>query len=193
MRRRALRRGSNWVRGFDWDFAVLGGLIGPNSSTFDWVRVPSDNPDPISEAYVGPKTLTRHLVYPFVQIQGLTAPPVRPWFVFGLITWDGDPNLTSFVELPDVTNGALDWIHWVMMPVGYTGGGGAGDAWYSTFQYGTEQGCLDFKAQRKLPPGRGLLACFGFVDAPVGSTCLFNIGYRLGLKGDVTAPGLGGG
>lgn len=193
MRRQRRGNGSRWARGFDWDWAQVTGLIpalGGYASA--WIRTPSDQQDVFgSGAFILPKTLTRSLIYPFAQIQGLTAPPLWTTFYLGLIATDGDG--ASPPPIVDPVNGAHDWIAYIAMPVGYTGGGGTGDAWYSTFQYGTEQGCLDFSSQRKLPPGRGIAAYFGCGGGSAGSTCLFNVTFRIGLKGDVSAAGLGGG
>jgi len=193
----ARRRASvprNWRRGFDWDSATFAPQILLSGQTFyDWVRIPSDNFDPLvpdPTDRVPPKTLVKTLVYPHISVAPLTGgDSFQAWL--GLIAWDGaDGNAPVAADVPDVTNGAYDWLLWLPMAGANVIAAGS-TIFNNDFQGSSYIGGLYTDAQRKLPPGRGLLAIFAFAG-PAGGFCNYSLSVRMGLKGDVTAVGLGG-
>jgi len=191
MRARSRQRvPSSWRRGFDWDSATSDGFLGANVLSYDWARVPSDFVDPLTGQHIAPKTLSKTLLSHSITTSPLASGTVGT-FWFGLIAWDGPDGAppTSFLDLPDVTNGSYDWIHW--NPVHAVNASGL-PLFFQGPQPGADGGTLEFSSQRKLPPGKGLL-WLALWQGPVGTSVGFSFTYRFGLKGDVTAVGLGGG
>jgi len=184
---------SNWRRGFDWDSVTYGVSLPPFATVMDWARVPSDTTDPISGTYILPKTLVKTLLT-FDAATETVGANYFGRFILGMIAWDssnGNPP-TSLVDFPDPTNGSAEWVFW--LPQNLTainaglsfqlGGNGAGPS---------DGGVIEISAQRKLPPGTGLLWVAYYESNQPGVDLAFQFTMRLGLKGDVTAVGLGGG
>lgn len=196
--RRGARGGRNRiVRPVDWDWARTYGLIGNNSGYYTWMRVPADSDDVDQDLFITPKTLVRTLVRGDIMTNSLPEPSnvLNGTFYFGLIAWKSsttaDPTF-GFAGWPDPTNGAYDWIFWC--PVVMTNVGGVGVNFKTSF-FGldTESGWCQSRAMRKLPPQTGILCCM-FYDGNLGNDTEvgINIAVRMALKGDFSAPGLGG-
>lgn len=191
MRTRPPRRETRWARGFDWDAAVNDVNMAPSFTSFDWLRVPSDSADPLqNDEVILPKTLVKTLLW--CHGGANIIPNGQVWNAwFGIIAWDGpDGNAPPATGIPDVTNGALDWILWLPMSARNATGGAIN--YTLQFLTSSQTGGLYSDAQRKLPPSKGLLWVLSYTG-PVGSTFSFTFTARMGLKGDVTAKGLGGG
>jgi len=188
-RRQATPR--NWRRGFDWDSAhpiASGGTSGMRGA--DWLRVPSDNVDPISGLFVAPKTLVKTLLWPHILITGMGSGN-HVDFYLGVCAWDGpDGNPPAVANCPAAENGSFDWIFW--LPIGVTNTGGVYADWNNNFQNASQTGGVFSDAQRKLPPGTGLLWVISAFPASGNPSFSFSLPARMGLKGDVTAVGLGG-
>lgn len=184
-----VRTRRNWVRGFDWDGFDIRNAVGADGTWGEWIRVPSDSVDPLDGLFRPPKTLTRLLLYPFFYVEGLSAPPAYATAYIGIRAWSVN-SLSISSDFPDPYNAADDWIAYLVMPIVRVTSAASQD-WYSTWMFGTERGCIDIKSQRKLPPGVGISLSVGF-EGPTGASLYTNFIARVGLKGDVTAPGLGG-
>jgi len=193
MRTRFARRGNGGGprRGFDWDAAYPLFALTPGGAAFDWLRIPSDNIDPLQDDRdILPKTLIKTLISFGVGTTTVTN-GTNGTLYFGIIAWDGrngDPP-ANILDTPDPTNGAYDWIIW--LPIAFANTSGSSLFYQNTTLNCSESGVISSSAQRKLPPGKGLLWC-AFWDSPNGNV-QFNGAIRMGLKGDFTAPGLGGG
>lgn len=182
------RQRSNWVRPVDWDFAEVSTVIGGGADPqYVWLRVPSDSTDLAAETFIAPKTLVRTMVRGMAITDTLVDNSYFGLYM-GIIVWHGnaDNTVPSALSGPDPTNGALDWIFYAPSNVA-TAGLGVSE---SQFNWGIDGDWKESRAQRKLPPGAGiLLALYSTPNA----TYRARWSFRLALKGDVTAPGLGGG
>jgi len=190
MRRRSTTR-SKWSRGFDWDAASFTVDLQPGEIFCDWARVPSGSTDPLAnDLFIRAKTLVKTLVYP--HINGPVTPANDSFeFYMGLIAWDG-PDATPPSQFPLPSNGAVDWLWW--LPAGaFNPPGFSTVVWNNNFQDASYTGGLYSSAMRKLPESKGIALVMHYVAGPSGATGHIGVSVqlRMGLKGDVTAAGLG--
>lgn len=188
---RAFRRTSSakkWVRGFDWDGARFATVQNMGVQAWDIARWPSDDVDPATGLLIQPKTLVKTLLSLASETSAI-ANGTDYQFFFGVIALDMYQGVVAPTALPDVTNAALDWILWVS--AGNLNITGAPANQFAGFNTQTEQGMNTFSSQRKLPPGRGIIWTATMLG-PAGSSWSLVGALRMGLKGAVTAPGLGG-
>lgn len=191
--RRTMRRSapSNWRRGFDWDGWLSGPIeLNPGDFYAQWLRFPSDGVDPTQPTIgaIGAKTLVNTRLFFTFTINPSDVAGEANRLMMGVITFDwADPTtMPNFAQAPDPFVGSYDWIIW--NPTGSTAGF-VGE-FFTLTTSAQDDGCLQSKAMRKLPPGRGVL----FVMAYEGVQIVRGFASaRLGLKGDVTAVGLGSG
>jgi len=192
MPKRIVRK-NGWVRGFDWD-STAGAVttISPGTTAFDWARWTSDHQDPAqNDLHIAPKTLVKTLLALQSETSAIASGADWQCF-FGLITADSfDPGSFGGPDVPDASVGTHDWIAWLSW--------GAVNKQAGAVPYTTQfnangggHGMLEYSSQRRLPPNRGILWVFQYAG-PGGTTASATFAIRMGLKGDVTAPGLGGG
>lgn len=192
MARRRFVTNRKWVRGFDWDAATFGYNGAAGTTFYGVLRVASDAPDPTqNDLNMHPKTLVKMLIA--LQHQSAGVANNAQWqSFFGIIPIDAyQADDINGADVPDPSLGSYDWMAWITW--GATNVAGSTQTYTTQFNAnGGGGGMLEIKSQRKLPPGRALL----WVGATVCTTAInFSLtgAVRLGLKGDVTAPGLGGG
>jgi len=184
----------NWKRGFDWDGYST--QIGVSSATdfadADWMRVPSEALDPLSgtpDYPIAPKTLIKTNFY-MSAATSVVQSGTSLQLDFGIIAWDGIDALVP-TEIPDASNPALDWVLWGTLRNFNVSGSAL--FYQNNFANASDIGGLTSSAMRKLPPNRGLLFCYHFTTSAIaGVTFSMSVAARMGLKGDVTAVGLGG-
>jgi len=109
----------------------------------------------------------------------------------GIIAWQSTGAPPSGADIPDPSYGSYDWIAWLPATANNVSGATA----FIDFQFGgngQQSGPLEISSQRKLPPSVGILYVVSYAGS-VSSVCWLTADFRMGLKGDVTTPGLGGG
>lgn len=190
--RRAFRPTSTakrWVRGFDWDGARFATLQNTGVQAWDIARWPADDVDPATGLLISPKTIVKTLLS--LQMETSAVANATDWqFFFGVMAIDAYQGVIAPTALPDVTNAALDWMAWIS--AGALNISGAATNYITQFNaQAGDQGMLEFSSQRKLPPGRAIIWTATMLG-PVGSSWSIVGALRMGLKGAVTAAGLGG-